>query len=67
MIVVSLKHDYEDLQIFFKTNSRLSRCRTATGSSAEFSRVSPTKVEACKYFLFTESSLLKENKEQVNS
>ena len=35
---------------------QLSRCCSARGSSTEFSRFSPTKVEACKSFLFTEGS-----------
>ena len=33
--------------------SQLLRCITARGSSAGYSRVSPTEVEACKSFLLT--------------
>ena len=38
--------------------SQFSRCGTARGSSTVFSRFSPTKVEAPKCSLFTESSLV---------
>ena len=37
--------------------SRLLRCSTVWGSSVRFSQMIPTKFEACKSFLFTESSL----------
>ena len=43
---------------FTQVNGRLSRCSTARGSSVGFSPVNPTKVEACKSFLFTESFLV---------
>ena len=43
-------------------NSRLSRCR-ARRSGTAFSWVSLTKVEARKYFLFTEKFPFIENKE----
>ena len=45
--------------------SQLSRCSTARGSSTGLSQVGPTKVKACKSFLFTESSLKVENKEDL--
>ena len=38
--------------------TRLPRCSKSRGSGAGFSQVSPTKFEAAKSFLFTESSLL---------
>ena len=41
----------------FIINSQLLRCGTARVSSIGFSSVSPTKVEARKSFLFTESFL----------
>ena len=41
-----------------KFYSRLSGCFTARGSSAGFSQASPTKVEAHKSFILTESSLV---------
>ena len=34
------------------TNSQLLRCSTAKGSSTKLSLVGPTKVKACKSFLF---------------
>ena len=44
--------------------SRLLRCSTARVSSVWFSQVIPSKIQACKPFLFTESSLvLKTNTE----
>ena len=39
-------------------NTQLLSCSTARESSAGFSRVSPTKVEIGKSFLFTESFLI---------
>ena len=48
----------------------LLRCITVRGPSAGSSQISPTKVEAHKYFLFTESSLvlkIKNNFEQLSS
>ena len=41
---------------------RLLRSSTARGSSTRLSLVGPTKVKACKFFLFTEGSLKVENK-----
>ena len=38
------------------TNSWLLRCSTARGSSTGLFLVGPTKVNACKSFLFTEGS-----------
>ena len=51
-------------------NSRVLRCSAAPcsaarGSRTGFSLVGPTKVKACKSFLFTESSLKVENKEDL--
>ena len=46
-------------------HSRLSRCSIARGSSTKFSWVSPTKAEAPKSFLFTESSPVWKNKEHL--
>ena len=45
--------------------SLLLRCSTARGSSFGLSVGGPTKVKACKSFLFTESSPKVENKEQL--
>ena len=42
--------------------SRLSRCSTARGSSAGLFCVGPTKVGACKSFLFIDGPLKVENK-----
>ena len=39
-------------------HSKLLRCGRARGSSTGFARVSPTKVEARKSFLFTEDFLV---------
>ena len=39
-------------------NRQLSRCSTARASNSGFSLVSLTKVEARKWFLFTESSFV---------
>ena len=44
-------------QIKTEIHIRLSRCFTAKGSSTGLSLVGPTKVKACKSFLFTEGSL----------
>ena len=41
---------------FSKIYSQLPRCSTAWGTDIGFSLVGPTKVKACKSFIFTESS-----------
>ena len=46
-------------------NSRLSMCSIARESNASFYQVSPIKVEVCKSFIFTESSLVFENKDHL--
>ena len=48
-----------------KIHSWLSRCSTARGSSSGISLVGPSKVKACKFFLFTESSLLVKNNKSL--
>ena len=45
--------------------SGLSRCSTARGDISGICLGGPTKVKACKYFLFTEPSLKVENKEHL--
>ena len=50
---------------FDVSNSRLSRCSTARGSSTRLSLVGHTKVKVCKSFLFTEDSLEVETKEHL--
>ena len=46
-------------------NSLFSKCSTARESSTELSLVGPTKVKACKSFLFSEGSLKVENTEHL--
>ena len=46
--------------------SGLSRCSTARGDISGICLGGPTKVKACKYFLFTEPSLKVENKEHLS-
>ena len=46
-------------------NGQSSRCCTARGSSTRFSLVGPTKVKACKSFLFTVKFPCIENKEHL--
>ena len=46
-------------------NSWLSKCSTAWGFKTGLSLVGPTKVKACKSFLFTDGSLKVENKEHL--
>ena len=45
--------------------SLLSRCSSARGLISGLSLGGPTKVEACKSFLFTEGSLKVKNKDHL--
>ena len=45
--------------------SQVLRRFIARGSGIGFSQASPTKVEACKSFLFTDKSLCIENKDYL--
>ena len=56
-IYVKCAHGFMATSVLY-INSRLSSCFTVRASIAGFTQVSPTKVEACKSFIFTESSLV---------